>query len=274
MKRFFSFTLIGSLAIIFLLSGCKADPQKEVEQTVVPETIQDTLHLATDGSMSYVVQVLAQIFTLDYPMPYQVHTLSSRAVAKQIQKDTVFDFLFSTDQVLLDSLYQLGLSPDKPVDLAYGKLVLWTTQSGFMPDLVALRSPTINQVALPDPAKNAYGKTALSILKKEQMMDLLDSRLVYPIDLKETNRLITNGDISIGFTSKSMVLTPEYTEVGSWVEVDDRLYDPVPHQFIRLNQTSAGHPRATTFEDFLKSQRVKDVLANFGYLPNGLLGNN
>ncbi|MEL7121984.1 MAG: molybdate ABC transporter substrate-binding protein [Bacteroidota bacterium] len=262
------------LIISLSFSTCQSDSKNEAEQTDIPKAIEDTLYIATGSEMGYVAQVLAQTFTLDHPTPYKVQIIGGEDLFQQIQKDTRFDFIFSTDQALLDQLYKAGLSPDAPFDLAYGKLVLWTTQTGFMPDLVALRSPTINLVAVPDPKTTAYGLVALSILEKEQLMDFLGSRLVYQDDLSQTNQLINSGEVSIGFTSKSMLLSPQYTEVGSWIEVDDRLYDPVPHQFMRLHKTDVDHPLAATFEQFVKSQRVKDILANFGYLPNGLLGNN
>lgn len=274
MRKYFVNTFAYGLIFLLALSACQTeDTSEQVIQDLPPVEILDTLYIGTSGNMQYVVQVLAQIFNLDYNVPIQVKVGSSADFTTQIAKDTLFDFLFTTDQAFLDSLFQAGFNPSKPLDLAYGKLVLWTMESGYMPDFVALRSPSIQQVALPDPSTTAYGATIQAILEQEQMMDFLGPRLVFPKDLIETNQLITSGEVSIGFTAKSMVLSPEYTEVGSWMEVDDRLYDPVPHQFLRLHKADAVHPLAEDFEQFLKSQRVKDVLANFGFLPNGLLGN-
>lgn len=264
--------IISSIAIILFFCACQPDKPDD-EQDLTPVKTLDTLYIATSSNMQYVVQVLTQIFNLDYNVPIQVKVGSSADLAAQIAKDTLFDFLFTTDQAFLDSLFQNGFNPSPPLDIAYGKLVLWTMESGYMPDMVALRSSNIKKVALPDPKTTAYGATILSILEKEQMMDFLGPRLVYQKNLVETNQLITSGEVSIGFTAKSLVLSPQYTEVGSWIEVDDRLYDPIPHQFLRLQKPGEPHPLSTTFEQFIKSQRVKDVLANFGFLPNGLLGN-
>ncbi len=272
MSQYSRIKVIASLAIILFFSACQPD-QPDEEQNLTPVETLDTLYIATSSNMQYVVQVLTQIFNLDYNVPIQVKVGSSTDLDTQITKDTLFDFLFTTDQAFLDSLFQNGFSPSPPEDIAYGKLVLWTLESGYMPDMVALRSPSIKTVGLPDPKSTAYGATILSILEKEEMMDFLGPRLVYQKNLIETNQLITSGEVSIGFTAKSLVLSPQYTEVGSWIEVDDRLYDPIPHQFLRLHKLGEPHPLATTFEEFIKSQRVKDVLANFGFLPNGLLGN-
>lgn len=274
MRKSFVNTFLYGLILLLALSACQTeDSSEQTTQDLTPVETLDTLYIGTSGNMQYVVQVLAQIFNLDHNVPIQVQVGSRSEFTTQIEQDTLFDFLFTTDQGFLDSLFQAGFNPSKPLDLAYGKLVLWTMESGYMPDFVALRSASIKKVALPDPTTTAYGATIQAILEQEQMMDFLGPRLVYLKDLVETNQLIISGEVSIGFTAKSMVLSPEYTEVGSWIEVDDRLYDPVPHQFLRLYKADAVHPLTENFEQFLKSQRVKDVLANFGFLPNGLLGN-
>lgn len=267
------FNWIIYLFIGLSLSTCQTDQEPAPEQVDSPIKVLDTLHIATSGNMQYVVQVLAQVFNLDHDVPYQVSVGNSQALSRQIAQDTLYDFLFSTDQAFLDSLAEVGFSPNKALDIAYGKLVLWTLETGYMPDFVALRGPSIQQVALPNPETTAYGATIQGVLEKEQMMDFLGPKLVYQENLMETNQLITSQAVSIGFTAKSMVLSPEFTELGSWLEVDDRLYDPVPHQFLRLHKGKQTHPLAENFEQFLKSQQVKDVLANFGFLPNGLLGN-
>jgi molybdate transport system substrate-binding protein len=258
-------TQISLLLALLCCLSCQTDqPASEQAATVYTRPLQ----IGASGNMQYIAQVLAQVFTLDTNTPFEVTIGSSTDLGERIKKDTLFDFLLSTDLPFLDSLYQTNLSITAPQTIAYGKLVLWTTKSGIVPDLESLRSAGMQQIALPDPATNAYGAAIQSVLEKEQMLAFLEGRLVYQQDLLETNESILNGSVDVGFTAKSMVLAPQYTETGSWIEVDDRLYDLVPHYLIRVQKTDTTHPASDAFEAFLLSQRAKDILANFGFIPN------
>ena len=63
---------IFSALLLFGFFLSRAQEMQVVAERSNFEKIEDTLYIATGSEMSYVVQVLAQIFTLDYPTPYKV----------------------------------------------------------------------------------------------------------------------------------------------------------------------------------------------------------
>jgi len=146
-------------------------------------------------------------------------------LTSQIENGAPFDVFLSADMKYPDKLYKDGFSSQAPKVYAYGVLVLWTMKNLDMSKGVnALSDPGIVKIALADPKVAPYGREAVNTLKFYKLYELLQKELVLGESISQANQFITIGAADIGFTAKSVVLSPNMMNKGKWVEVDPRSF--------------------------------------------------
>jgi len=227
------------------------------------------LRIATAANMQYATQVITQVFTEETGIPCEMIVGSSGKLMAQVKAGAPFDVFLSADVKYPQELYSTGFASAPPAVYAYGKLVLWTTLSGFTPDIRQVQEATVRHIALANPETAPYGKAAMQALQKAGFYESVEDKLVYGESIAQATQFIQSGAAEMGFTAKSMILSGEIAEEGSWLMVDERLYDPIRQGAVIIKKEES-HPQAEEFLSFLQSQRARDILANFGYETDNL----
>lgn len=221
--------------------------------------------IAAAANLQFVIEDLVEEFSELTGSECQIVMSSSGKLTAQMMEGAPFDLFLSADMKYPTELFKAGLTISEPYIYAYGNLVLWSVKEDAKLDINLLRSKDLDFVALSNPKTAPYGVAAMSVVKGLGLEDLLAGKLVFGESIGQTNQFIVSGAADLGFTSKSVVLSDKMIDVGTWIEVDQDLYDPIAQGMVILSGRNQFREHAIKFKDFLLSDEGKVILHKFGY---------
>jgi molybdate transport system substrate-binding protein len=89
--------------------------------------------------------------------------------------------------------------------------------------------------------------------------------LVFGESISQTNQFISSKAAEIGFTAKSIVLSPSMRNKGNYMEIDEKAYDKIEQGIVRIKRGDSENKHAKTFYDFVLSPEAQKILETFGY---------
>lgn len=223
------------------------------------------LTIATAANMQFAMHELTKEFTKKTGVVCEYITSSSGKLTAQIKEGAPYDVFVSADMKFPNELYKTGFTIKKPKIYAYGKLVIWTMNSQMNPDFESLTINHIHHIAMPNPKTAPYGIAAEEVLKKKNLYNKIQAKLVFGESVAQTNQFIVSYAAEIGFTAKSVVLSKNQKGKGNWKEVDESLYTPIAQGVVVLKNRNTHKNEALQFQDFLFSEKGKEILNKFGY---------
>lgn len=240
------------LIVLILLASCESD-KKQV------------LTIAAASNLQFVIEELVEEFSRITGTECQIVMSSSGKLTAQIMEGAPFDLFLSADMKYPTELFKEGFTLSEPYTYAYGNLVLWSVKNDRVLDLNLLGSEDLEFVALGNPKTAPYGVAAMSVINGLGLKHRLREKLVFGESIGQTNQFIISGAADLGFTSKSVVLSDRMKEVGTWIEIDQSLYDPIAQGMVLLTGRDEFIEDAIKFKDFLLSEEGKVILHKFGY---------
>jgi molybdate transport system substrate-binding protein len=208
-------------------------------------------------------------FTHETGIDLSVIIGSSGQLTAQIKEGAPYDIFISADMKYPLSLFKRNIAVDSPKVYAEGSLVLWTMVKGIMPDkqLTVLLTKKVHKIALANPRTAPYGIATVEALKKFGIYDKVENKLVYGESIAPTNHFIYTKAAEIGFTAKSVVLSPTMKDQGRWIEIDPGSYKPIEQGCVILNYGYKNHKNnAVKFYNFLFSDKAGNILKKYGYI--------
>lgn len=242
------FLLIG----IFLATGCA-------------NTETEKLTIAAAANMQFVMTELSTIYKKETGIPCDFIVGSSGKLTAQIKEGAPFDLFVSADMKYPMELYNSNLTDTEPKIFAYGSLVLWTMNESIEPSIESLTSEKIDHIGLANPKTAPYGKAAVKVIEHYKLTDSLKNKLVYGESISQTNQFIVSKAADIGFTAKSVILSPQIKNKGHWVDIPANLHSPIAQGVVVLKNRESQIENAKRFQDFLLSEKGKEILIKFGY---------
>ena len=221
--------------------------------------------IAAASNLQFVIEDLVEEFSKLTEVECQIVLSSSGKLTAQIMEGAPFDLFLSADMKYPTELFKEGLTLSEPFTYAYGNLVLWSVNEEIRLDLDLLSSEDLDFVALGNPKTAPYGVAAMNVINGLGLKDQLREQLVYGESIGQTNQFIISGAADLGFTSKSVVLSEKMKDVGTWIEIDRSLYDPIAQGMVLLAGRDQFRVEANKFKDFLLSEEGKVILHKFGY---------
>ncbi|OJJ14411.1 molybdate ABC transporter substrate-binding protein [marine bacterium AO1-C] len=222
--------------------------------------------IATAANVQYAMQELTRAFNQKEGIPCQTVISSSGKLTAQIKEGAPYELLVSANMKYPQNLYQQGLTVEKPKVYALGKLVLWTQHQDLTPSTQALTQPKVQHVALANPKTAPYGEAALQVLQKAGLAAQLKEKLVFGESISQTNQFILSQSAEIGFTAKSVVVSPRLKGKGKWVEIDETFYQPIKQGVVLIKQADTKKmAQARKFYEFLFSTAAQKILQKYGY---------
>jgi molybdate transport system substrate-binding protein len=148
---------------------------------------------------------------------------------------------------------------------AFGKLVLWSAQSGFVDDQGAvLASDKVKHVAIANPKVAPYGAAAMELIKARGLTDSVTPKLVTAESIAQAYQFVFTGNAELGFVALSQVAVPGKPTVGSYWMVPSNLYGEIRQDAVLL-KPGADNPAARALLAYLKSDPAKKLIREFGY---------
>lgn len=190
---------------------------------------------------------------------------SSGKLTAQINEGAPFDVFVSANMKYPNDLFEKGLTLGKPKIYAHGKLVLWSMKNEITPSIQLLENDIVKHIAIANPKTAPYGNAAIEVLNHYHIFEKLQSKLVYGESIAQVNQFVNSQAAQIGFTAKSVVLSPKMINKGKWIEIDESIHSPIAQGIVCLKSDSIKENLALKFSDFLFSKKGKEILNTFGY---------
>jgi molybdate transport system substrate-binding protein len=239
--------LISFLILVFFCS-CQANKRSG-------------LVIATAANVQFAMDELIHTFTNETGIPCEMVLGSSGKLTAQIREGAPFDVFVSADVKYPEELYKKGLTTAAPDIYAYGKLVLWS----LMDEIPDLTGDQVRHIAIANPKTAPYGVAAIEALRYDGIYAQVRDKLVFGESISQTNQFIISKTAEVGFTAKSVVLSPEMKGVGHWKEVQEGTFTPIAQGVVLLNRKHSLHPDSRQFYQFLFSEKARIILEAYGY---------
>jgi molybdate transport system substrate-binding protein len=228
----------------------------------------EPLTVAVAANVKYAFDDLAVEFKKESGIEMQGVFGSSGKLTAQIKSGAPFDVFLSADMTYPDSLYKDGLTEAAPKVYAKGVLVLWTmNQLDLGKGMQVLNDPAVKKIAVANSQLAPYGREAINALEHFKLRSTVGPKLVYGESISQVNQYIDSKSADIGFTAKSVVLAPELSGKGTWIEVPRDSYQPIAQGAVILRYGILTNSRAAhQFMEFLSSPEARGILEKYGYL--------
>lgn len=233
-----------------VLSGCS-------------QSVDNALTIAVASNMQFAMEKIVNAFEMETNLSCVTVIGSSGKLTAQITEGAPYDIFISANMKYPEELFRTGISKERPVIYAYGKLVIWSNLEGLQPSIEQLQSRGVKHVALPNPKTAPYGAAAMEVLKHHGILETIEDKLVYGESISQTNQFIISRSAEIGFTAKSVVLSSQMKGTGAWVELDQDHYPPLAQGVVVLDNERSRLSKQ--FLDFLFSPEGQNILQKYGY---------
>lgn len=228
----------------------------------------ESITVAVAANINYAFKAIASAFTKETGIEIKSVVSSSGKLTAQINHGAPYDVFLSADMHYPTTLHESGLAVAPPKVYANGVLVLWTTKNINLSKLgvATLAEKTITKVAIANPKLAPYGTEAIKALDYYQIKSIVLPKLVYGESVSQVNQYVDIKSVDVGFTAKSVVMSPELKGKGTWIDVPSESYEPIAQGMVVLKYGEKHHNRAAhQFYHFMQSAKAHEILSQYGY---------
>lgn len=221
--------------------------------------------IATAANMQFAMNALVEAYESETGTRCEIILGSSGKLTAQIQEGAPYDLFFSADTKFPEALQKSGNTIGEPIIYAQGQLVLWSMKENPLVSLDQLSSDEVSHIALANPKTAPYGLAAEQMLNQLNLYERIESKLVFGESISQVNQFIISEAAEMGFTAKSVVLSPNMSNQGTWITIADSLYAPINQAMVLLKNDRGFEKEAQSFASFVRSEKGLSILRNFGY---------
>lgn len=224
--------------------------------------------IAAAANLQPVLAELVPLFERGQKNRIRVTIGSSANLVRQIQQGLPAELFMSADEDFALRLADAGLTLDRGLVYATGRLVLLVPASSPLaldPQLRGLKTGLgqVQKFAIANPELAPYGRAAVQVLQKLDLWPALQGKIVLGENMAQATQYVSTGAAQAGITALSLALAPELATRVRYVLIPADLHAPVRQRMVLLK--NAG-PAAHAFYEFLQSPPAKAVLMRYGYV--------
>ncbi len=228
----------------------------------------EALNVAVAANVKYAFDDLAAEFKKETGIQVQGIFGASGKIVAQVKSGAPYDVFLSADTESPDVLYREGLAIGAPRVYAYGVLVLWSRKDiDLGKGIVVVTDTAVQKVAIANPELAPYGRAAIQALEKAGLSGAVGPKLVYGESIGQTLQFADSGAADVAFVAKSLVVSPEMTGTGKWVEAPKGSYAPIAQGVVVLKHGAETRgDAARKFVAFLFTPKARAIFEKYGYL--------
>mgnify|MGYP006094242249 FL=1 len=181
----------------------------------------------------------------------------------QVINGAPFDMFFSADKIRPVSLEQKGIVKNESrFTYALGKIVLWSPINRFVgSEGQALYDNNFRFLAIANPKTAPYGIATREALVSMGLWKNMEKKLIRGENIAQAFQFIHSGNAELGFVSLSQLMSPNFSEKGSFWKVPQSFYNPIEQQAVLLKDSSLGR----SFMEFMQTEKALKIISKFGY---------
>ncbi|QYM78270.1 molybdate ABC transporter substrate-binding protein [Horticoccus luteus] len=228
----------------------------------------DRVSVAAAANLVYALDALNAAFRATEPgTTVVVTTAASGNLVAQIRNGAPYDVFLSADLAYPRTLLTSGdAAAGTLTPFAVGRLVVWTMRPEL--DLgsvgVLMRNTAVHKVALAQPETAPYGRAAREALRKLEVWSEVQGKIVIGDSVSQAAQFVQSGNADCGFVALSLVVSPELTGKGRYLEVPLELYSPITEAAV-LTTFGRENAAARRYLAFLVSPAAREIFTRFGY---------
>jgi molybdate transport system substrate-binding protein len=206
---------------------------------------------------------IGERFELETGIRIEFNFGGSGQLTEQIIQGAPVDVFASADVAYIDVLIDEDLIVSSSVtDFARGRIVLWTANgtSLELQELRDLSQPSVETLALANPAYAPFGKAAREALESVGLWERVEDQIVFGDNVSQTLHMAEIGSADAAIVALSLVLDSD----GDWTLIPEAQHEPI-RQVIAVVQGTQNEEAARQFVVYLMSATGQEILQNFGY---------
>jgi molybdate transport system substrate-binding protein len=227
--------------------------------------------LAAASDLRFVMTDLLQEFHKKFPEIEVKSTFgSSGTLFAQISNQGPFDVFLSADLQYPVKLAEQGLTtPDSLFRYAIGHIVLWVRKDSPLDveaeGIKVLADPRVKKVAIANPKLAPYGRAAEAALKKLEVYDAIQDKLVLGENIAQTAQFAESGAADVAVIALSLAVAPAYADKGKYWMIPEDAYPQLEQGGVVL-KNSKQQAAAKTFCEFLQSPEARVIFKKYGFV--------
>jgi len=189
----------------------------------------------------------------------------------QIQNGASFDVFFSADVEYPRKLASAGLAA-APTLWVYGtgRIVLWVPAGSPINlgklGMKALLDPSVQKIAIANPAHAPYGRAAKAALENLKLYDQVRDKLVLGENISQTAQFVESGNAQIGILALSLAVAPTLKDKGTFWEIPADSYPPIEQAAV-IPTAAPNQALARAFLDYVRTPEAQTILRQYGFQP-------
>ncbi|WP_374468178.1 molybdate ABC transporter substrate-binding protein [Ferrovibrio sp.] len=261
--RFHAFVFAALLAI-GLCSASQARAQAPTSDIPIVAAAADRAFALEDAAKDFTGQSGRQV---------KLSLGSSGNFFRQIQQGAPFQIFLSADEDFVFRLADAGLTKDRGVLYAIGRLALIVPPGsplqpdGSLADLkAALQAGRVTRFAIANPEHAPYGRRAEETLRHLGLWDAIHDKLVLGENVSQAAQFAVSGGAQGGIVAYSLVLSPQMEQRGRHALIPAEWHQPLRQRMVLLKNAD---DTAQRFYDYLQSTAGRRILVRYGFVLPG-----
>jgi molybdate transport system substrate-binding protein len=226
--------------------------------------------VAAASDLKFAVEEVAKAFTKQTGGRVELVFGSSGTLTRQLTDGAPFELFMSADEGFVFKLADAGLTRDRGVLYAIGRLVLFAPHGSPLKvdeQLNGLRalitSGGLKRFAIANPAHAPYGRAAEAVLRAKGLWGPMQPSLVLGDNISQAAQFAATGNAAGGIIAQSLVIAPPLRDAGTFVLLPDRDHPPLRQRMVLMKR--AG-PTAAKFYDYMQQPDARDIMRRYGFV--------
>lgn len=229
--------------------------------------------IAAAADLKFALTELAALYKSQTGREVNVAFGSSGNLTQQIQNGAPFELFLSADESYVERLAAKGLTRDRGMLYAIGRVVLFVPAgSTLKPDptlgdlRAAIADGRLKRFAIANPEHAPYGRAAREALQAAGLWDAIRPALVLGENVAQATQFAAGGNAQGGIVASALTRTPEVAKLGTAVLLPAALHKPLRQ---RMALTAKATPAAEAFHAWLQTKPAREVFARHGFALPG-----
>lgn len=251
--------LVAAVAIVTCATACAAAPPPPA--------------IAAASDLSFALTDIANRFTRDHGGRVNLVFGSSGVLTRQIRDGAPFELFLSADEAFVDQLVTAGLTRDRGMPYALGRIVLFAPAGSPLTPAEGLdglgrlfNGGQAGRLAIANPEHAPYGRAAEAALRTHGIWDAVSPHLVLGENVSQAAQFATTGNTIGGIIAYSLALAPPLKDRGTYALIPAEDHPPLRQRMVLLNRAGAVADR---FYRYLQEPEARAILQRYGFaLPD------
>ena len=225
--------------------------------------------VAAASDLNFALTEIAELYAREHGQRVNLVFGSSGTLTRQVRDGAPFELFLSADEAFVQELADAGLTRDKGVLYAIGRIVLFAPpgsplepKEGLDGLARLLADGGVTRFAIANPEHAPYGRAAEAVLRKQGLWVQLRPRLVLGENVSQAAQFAATADTVGGIIAYSLAVAPNMRDRGTFALVPDTDHPPLRQRMVLLKR--AG-PVAERFFRYLQEPPARAILARYGF---------